>query len=121
MFSVLMTFEILICLLLVVVILMQSSKGGGLAGTFGGGNVGMVFGVRRTADFLTRATQILAGAFILLSMLINIFFLPTKGTDATESVLQKGAVQQGSTTPQLPPTEAPPFTTPPPAQGTPPR
>ena len=119
MFSVMMALEILICLLLIVVILMQSSKGGGLAGTFGGGNVGMVFGVRRTADFLTRATQVLAGAFIVLSMLINIFFLPSHGTEATESVLQKGAAQRGSTTPQLPPTEAPPITAPSPSQAAP--
>ena len=40
MFTVSMALEILICILLIVVILMQSSKGGGLAGIFGGGNVG---------------------------------------------------------------------------------
>ncbi|MBP1649638.1 MAG: preprotein translocase subunit SecG, partial [Bacteroidetes bacterium] len=59
MFSFLMAIEVLVSILLVLVVLMQSSKGGGLAGTFGGGQMGMVFGVRRTADFLTRATQIL--------------------------------------------------------------
>ena len=78
MFSLLMVVEIICCLLLIVVILMQSSKGGGLAGTFGGGNVGMVFGVRRTADFLIKATQILAGTFIILSLVVNILFLPNR-------------------------------------------
>jgi preprotein translocase subunit SecG len=100
-----MSLEILICLLLIVVILMQSSKGGGLAGTFGGGNVGMVFGVRRTADFLIRATQILAAAFIVLSLVINVFFLPSRNSANIESVLQKGG--KTSVTPQLPPTEVP--------------
>jgi len=118
MFSVLMALEIIICLLLIVVILMQSSKGGGLAGTFGGGNVGMVFGVRRTADFLIRATQILAGAFIALSLIINIFFLPSRNTATGESVLQKGGAERGMSTPQLPPVEAP-ATTPSPAPSTP--
>jgi preprotein translocase subunit SecG len=105
MFTVLMSLEILICLLLIVVILMQSSKGGGLAGTFGGGNVGMVFGVRRTADFLIRATQILAAAFIVLSLVINVFFLPSRSSGNVESVLSKGG--KTAVTPQLPPTEVP--------------
>jgi preprotein translocase subunit SecG len=115
MFSLLMVVEIIVCLLLIVVILMQSSKGGGLAGTFGGGNVGMVFGVRRTADFLTKATQILAATFIILSLVINILFLPNRSV-STESVLQRGASSQGGTVqPQLPPAEtpaAPPATAP---------
>ncbi len=105
MFTVMMALEILICILLIVVILMQSSKGGGLAGTFGGGNVGMVFGVRRTADFLIRATQVLAAAFIILSLVINVFFLPTRSTANIESVLSKGG--KSAVTPQLPPAEAP--------------
>jgi len=121
MFTVLMSLEILICLLLIVVILMQSSKGGGLAGTFGGGNVGMVFGVRRTADFLIRATQVLAAAFIILSLVINVFFLPSRGSGNVESVLSKGG--KSAVTPQLPPTEvpmtAPPQSTPSPAPATP--
>lgn len=105
MFTVLMSLEILICMLLIVVILMQSSKGGGLAGTFGGGNVGMVFGVRRTADFLIRATQVLAAAFIILSLVINVFFLPSRTAGNIESVLSKGG--KNAVTPQLPPAEAP--------------
>jgi preprotein translocase subunit SecG len=113
MFSFLMAVQIIVSVLLIAVILMQSSKGGGLAGTFGGGSVGMVFGVRRTADFLTRGTQILAGTFLVLSLVINVFFLPKAGT-SEESVLQKGTQtqqQQQSTAPppmQLPPPPAEP-------------
>ena len=114
MFTVMMSLEIIICLLLIVVILMQSSKGGGLAGTFGGGNVGMVFGVRRTADFLIRGTQVLAAAFIILSLVINVFFLPSRGTGNVESVLSRGG--RTAVTPQLPPTELPATA---PAQSTP--
>jgi len=107
MFSLLMTLEVLVCMLLIVVILMQSSKGGGLAGSFGGGNVGMVFGVRRTADFLIRGTQVLAGAFIVLSIVINVFFLPSKSTGAVEPILSKGAPSKNAVMPQLPPAEMP--------------
>jgi len=108
MFGFLMGVQIVISVLLIVVVLMQASKGGGLAGTFGGGNMGTVFGVRRTSDFLVRATQILAGVFIVLSLVINIFFLPR--TQQAESIIQGKAPaqqQQIPTTPQLPPTQAP--------------
>ena len=74
MYTFLVGVEILVSVVLVLVILMQNSKGGGLAGSFGGGNIGTVFGVRRTADFLTRATTILATVFIVLTLVINVFF-----------------------------------------------
>jgi preprotein translocase subunit SecG len=104
MFWFLIIIEIIVSVLLVIAILMQSSKGGGLAGTFGGGQVGMMFGVRRTADFLTRATQILAIVFGVLALLINIAFLPRGGVSGN-SVIQDGGQQQ--TAPQLPPSQSP--------------
>ncbi len=90
MYTFLVAVEIFISILLIIVVLMQNSKGGGLAGTFGGGNFGTVFGVRRTADFLTRATTILATAFLVLTLIINVFFLPGKGQSASDSVIQRG-------------------------------
>ncbi len=107
MFWFLMILEIIVSVLLMVVILMQSSKGGGLAGTFGGGQVGMMFGVRRTADFLTRATQVLAIIFGVLALLINMAFFPRAGSSG-ESVIQgQGSSQQQTTMPQLPPVQTP--------------
>jgi preprotein translocase subunit SecG len=101
MFAFLIAVEIIASVLLIVVILMQSSKGGGLAGTFGGGSMGTVFGVRRTADFLIKATQILAAVFIGLSLIINIFFLP-RGEGSTDSILQQGVPSQSAPS-QMPP------------------
>ena len=89
MYSILVSIEILASILLIVVVLMQSSKGGGLAGSFGGSSMGTVFGVRRTADFLGRATTILAAIFIGLCLIANIYFLPSKSTNA-ESIIQRG-------------------------------
>lgn len=109
MFTFLMAVQVLVSVVLIIVVLMQASKGGGLAGTFGGGSVGMVFGVRRTADFLIRATQVLATTFIVLSIIINLFFLPRAGEAGAESVLQRGGQTQPATTiPQLPPQQNPP-------------
>ncbi len=108
MFAFLIAIEVLISILLVVAVLMQSSKGGGLAGTFGGGNVGMMFGVRRTADFLTNATWILATVFVVVALVVNIFVLPSLSGVQEESVLQKSAPAQQSQGPaQLPPATSP--------------
>jgi preprotein translocase subunit SecG len=107
MFWFLIVLEIIVSVLLVIVILMQSSKGGGLAGTFGGGQVGMMFGVRRTADFLTRATQILAVIFGVLALLINMAFLPRGGPSGDSAIQGQGSTPQQSSAPQLPPAQPP--------------
>ncbi len=111
MYTFLIILEIIICFFLTIAILMQNSKGGGLAGSFGGGNIGTVFGVRRTADFLIKATSYLAAAFIIIALLTNIFFLPGKGAKATDSVIQSG---QSSVPPASVPQQQP---APAPAQG----
>ena len=120
MFGFLIGVEVVIAILMIIAILMQSSKGGGLAGTFGGGNVGMMFGVRRTSDFLIKATQVLALLFGVLALIINIVFLPRSGSGDVESVLQRNAATQQTapapSVPQLPPPSQPtssPVNTPP--------
>jgi preprotein translocase subunit SecG len=52
------------CILQVLIVLVQNSKGGGLAANFT--SVGQSMGVRKTADFLEKATWTLAGAILLL-------------------------------------------------------
>ena len=107
MYTFFLIIEIIISVLLTVVILMQASKGGGLAGSFGGGNIGTVFGVRRTSDFLSKTTTILAVLFLVLALFINIVVLP-RGGSVTPSVIQSQApsggalppVQQGGIPPQ---------------------
>ena len=88
MFNVLVIIELIVSVLLMVVVLMQSSKGGGLAGSFGGGTMGTVFGVRRTADFLSKTTSILAAFFIGICLIANMFFLRTTSKTA-ESIIQR--------------------------------
>lgn len=104
MFTLLMTIAVIVAVLLVIMVLLQSSKGGGLAGTFGGGgsNVGTMFGTRRTADFLGKATWWLGGALLIIALLINLFFLPTNSKGTRESIIQKTSQQTVPTTPNLP-------------------
>jgi preprotein translocase subunit SecG len=89
MYSFLVTILVVVCIMMIIVVLMQSSKGGGLAGVFGGGQAGAVFGVRRTADLLTKITVVLATTFMVLSIVINLFFLPGAGTAGADSILQQ--------------------------------
>ncbi len=111
MFGFLVAVEIVVSILLIIVVLMQSSKGGGLAGTFGGAQMGTVFGVRRTADFLSKLTSILAGIFLVLSLVIN-FLLPSR-SQSTESVIQRGVGQQQTVPPpQIPAQPSTPATSP---------
>ena len=58
---------IITCLLLVLIVLVQNSKGGGLASNFASSNQFM--GVRKTADFLEKATWTLAGCLLIFCIL----------------------------------------------------
>lgn len=64
---------LIVCVLLGLVVLVQNSKGGGLTSTFAGQNQYM--GVRKTADFLEKATWTLAIVLLVLS-LSTIFVIP---------------------------------------------
>jgi preprotein translocase subunit SecG len=65
MFTFLLIVQTIIAASLVGVILMQRSEGGGLG--VGGSSAGLMT-ARGAADFLTRATSILGGIFIVLSI-----------------------------------------------------
>ncbi len=65
---------IIICaVLLILIVLVQNSKGGGLASGFGQGN--QVMGVKKTADFLEKATWTLAIGLVVFSLLAS-FSIP---------------------------------------------
>jgi len=102
MYNLLIAISVIISTLLIVIILMQASKGTGLAGTFGGSNVGSVFGTRRTADFLSKSTWWLAGVLVILAIVVNLFFLPTAKSDNTNSVIQQAGRRSVPTSPSLP-------------------
>ncbi|ANT65221.1 preprotein translocase subunit SecG [Prosthecochloris sp. CIB 2401] len=93
---------LLASIILIGVVLLQNPKGGsGL--TSGMASMGTVqtLGVRRTGDFLTKATAILAGAIMVISFIAQ-FTLPSRSgsVDARESILQKDL-------PAIPAPEAP--------------
>jgi preprotein translocase subunit SecG len=95
-------FHVLVCVLLVLVVLLQSGKGGGLASAIGGGlSSSSVLGGRSAATFLSRATTILATAFMLSCLVQSIAFQTSEPvpTTATERVMQEGGLPPVSPAP----------------------
>ena len=58
---------VIVCILLILIVLVQNSKGGGLASSFASSN--QIMGVRKTTDFLEKATWTLAGAMLVLCVI----------------------------------------------------
>ena len=91
---------VLVAIVLMLVVLVQSSKGGGLAGTFGGADASMMFGVRRTADFLIKITTALATILLVFSLVTNVII--NKGSGTQESIIQQNSGRQTFPQQQMP-------------------
>ena len=72
--------------LLTLIVLVQNSKGGGLASGFSSSN--QIMGVRKTTDFLEKATWSLAGTIIVLCIVITAF-LPRQGQVNSSEIQQQ--------------------------------
>ena len=86
-------------ILLILIVIVQNSKGGGLAAGFGGSNKYM--GVRKTTDFLEKATWTLAGAMVVLSIASSFFIKPHVQGNQGESFIEKSQ-QSAPLLPQQP-------------------
>lgn len=69
-------------ILLILIVLIQNSKGGGLASGFSSSN--QIMGVRKTTDFLEKATWTLAGTVLILSIVITAFIPRVQHTTESE-------------------------------------
>jgi preprotein translocase subunit SecG len=78
---------IITCVLLIMIVLVQNSKGGGLASNFAGST--QVMGVRRTADFLEKATWTLAVALVLFSLLSGAVIPKNSGEAASSAIKEQ--------------------------------
>ncbi len=74
------------CILLVLIVLVQNSKGGGLASNFQSSN--QIMGVRKTTDFLEKATWVLAAALLFLAV-ISSAFIPRTAEQVNQSAIQE--------------------------------
>ena len=71
---------VLAAVLMIGIVLIQESKGGGLSSSFAGYN--QVAGVRKTTDFIEKATWTLAAAMVAISI-ICAWVAPTASTDSS--------------------------------------
>lgn len=115
MFAFLLVVHAIIAAILVTVILMQRSEGGGLG--MGGSPSGLM-SARGAADFLTRATAVLASVFVALSIVLAVM-AASRQNASIDTSLAKPAVNTPILDPGAPPAAAPNITDPasPPANG----
>ncbi|MFA5423026.1 MAG: preprotein translocase subunit SecG [Phycisphaerae bacterium] len=96
---------LLSALLLILVVLIQKGKGGGLSGAFGGGMASGILGTK-TGDFLTWVTIGLAGAFILLTVVMAKFYRPSLYGPVGEPPMQSQPLEQPQVPQGLPESDA---------------
>ena len=92
-------------ILLILIVLIQNSKGGGLASGFSSSN--QIMGVRKTTDFLEKATWTLAGTVVVLSIVITAFIPRAQHANQSEIkeqinnavTIDFGTAQQPATAP----------------------
>src|SRR5215467_5519004 len=106
--SIVLVVHVLVALMIVGLVLLQRGKGAEAGTGFGAGASGTVFGARGSANFLSRATGVLATVFFITSL--TLAYLSTQRT-APKSLLDTPA--QTAPAPQSPgaqpaPTQAPP-------------
>lgn len=116
MYTILVVLHVLVSIALIGLVLIQHGKGADAGAAFGSGASGTVFGSRGSANFLTRITAWLAGAFFLLSLALAYV---VHGKSASSSVVDQtpaavvaepvvpGAPAEGSPVPVAPETAQP--------------
>lgn len=74
-------------LLLIFIVVIQNSKGGGLASGFSSSN--QIMGVRKTTDFLEKATWTLAGAILVLCIVVTAFIPESQSVQRSSEIQQQ--------------------------------
>ena len=85
---------VIAAILMIGIVLIQESKGGGLASNFSSSN--QIMGVRKTTDFIEKATWGLAIAMVVISVACA-YVAPTALSE--QSVIEKAATEQSATNP----------------------
>lgn len=86
MFGAIIAFTIITAVLLIIVVLAQNPKGGGLSSQFGGSGASQLMGVKKTTDFLEKATWGLAITLMILTMSSKFAFEPNSGLPSSPAI-----------------------------------
>ena len=68
MYTVLLVFQIIICIVLVGLVLIQKGQGADIGAVFGGGGSQTIFGARGAGNFLSHTTAVIGALFFLNSL-----------------------------------------------------
>ena len=98
MYTLIAVLTIIASVLLILIVLVQNSKGGGLVSNFSSSN--QVMGVRKTADFLEKATWALAIGILILSI-AGSMTIPRSAESEQESEM-KDQIENASDVPLIP-------------------
>src|SRR5258708_1762455 len=83
--TVILVMHVLVALAVIGLVLLQHGKGADMGSGFGGGSSGSLFGASGSANFLSRATAVLATVFFLTSL--GLAYLATHKPKATSGVM----------------------------------
>ena len=105
MYLLLIVLIVIVAVLMCGIVLIQNSKGGGLAASFASSN--QIMGVRKTTDFLEKATWTLAIAIAVLCV-ASAYLFPKHAELGHDSVLMENAINDNAVNPEtLPAFDAP--------------
>ncbi len=83
MYGLMLAVFVIVCILLIIGVLLQAGKGADVGAVFGGAGGQALFGSAGPADFLNKATRVLAVLFMLMAIVLG---YTTKG-QTTKSVM----------------------------------
>ena len=92
--------QMLSALAMIGLILIQHGKGADMGAAFGSGGSGSLFGASGSANFMSRATSILAAVFFVATLMLS-YFGSVRST-STGSVLEGAAVTAPAAAPAAP-------------------
>lgn len=95
---------IITCILIVLIVLAQNSKGGGLAAGMTGAS--QMIGVRKTTDFMEKATWVLALSLLILSLGASMT-VPRGAKNSAEDEIIQNQIQNAANPQNAMPTQQP--------------
>ncbi len=102
--TILLALQMLSAIVMIGLILVQHGKGADMGAAFGSGSAGSLFGASGSANFMSRATGILAAVFFVCTLALA-YFSGVRPTGGSGSVLEKAVITApagGASVPVLP-------------------
>jgi len=96
--------HVVVALAIIGLVLLQHGKGADMGSGFGGGASSSLFGATGSANFLSRATAVLATLFFILSLILAYVATnaPRESGSVVDRIQQKSAAEKKDAAPAIP-------------------